>query len=110
MTITYAEQAYREALKTFEENLSSQQLRDVQRPTSLTELCSIATSINAKHSSKDDRKTIRFTERVSKVLGVLQPFDGILSSVAGADPFGAGNLIWSSIRFTFQLVEDAQRD
>ncbi|EGC49403.1 conserved hypothetical protein [Histoplasma capsulatum var. duboisii H88] len=108
MTITYAEQAYREALKTFEENLSSQQLRDVQRPTSLTELCSIATSINAKHSSKDDRKTIRFTERVSKVLGVLLPFDGILSSVAGADPFGAGNLIWSSIRFTFQLVEDAQ--
>ncbi|KAL2373766.1 WD domain-containing protein, variant [Blastomyces gilchristii SLH14081] len=108
MTITYAEQAYREALKTFEENLNSQQLRDVQRPTSLTELCKTAASINAKHASNDDRKTIRFTQRVSKVLGVLQPFDGILSSVAGAEPFGGANLIWSSIRFTFQLVEDAQ--
>ncbi|OAX82421.1 hypothetical protein ACJ72_03232 [Emergomyces africanus] len=108
MTITYAEQAYREALKTFEENLNSQQLRDVQSPTSLGDLCNIAKSINAKHASKDDRKTIRFTERVSKVLSILQPFEGILSSVVSAEPFGGGNLIWSSIRFTFQLVEDAQ--
>ncbi|OJD11177.1 hypothetical protein AJ78_08000 [Emergomyces pasteurianus Ep9510] len=108
MTITYAEQAYREALKTFEENLNSQQLRDVQRPTSLAELCNIATSINAKHASKDDRKTVRFAERASRVLGIMQPFEGILSSVVSADPFGGGNLIWSSIRFTFQLVEDAQ--
>ncbi|PGH12602.1 hypothetical protein AJ80_06660 [Polytolypa hystricis UAMH7299] len=108
MTITHAEQAYREALKIFEENLNSQQLRDVQRPTSLTELCQIASSINAKHAAQQDRKTIRFTQRVSKVLDVLQPFDGILSSLAEAAPMGGGNLIWSSVRFTFQLVEDAQ--
>ncbi|PGH15219.1 hypothetical protein AJ79_02584 [Helicocarpus griseus UAMH5409] len=108
MTITFADQAYREALKTFEENLNSQQLRDVQRPTSLAELCQIATAINAKHAAQQDRKTIRFTQRVSKVLNVLQPFEGILNSVLSAAPMGSGNLIWSSIRFTFQLVEDAQ--
>lgn len=103
MALSCADKAYREALKSFEEYLDNRKFQEIQRPSPLDDLCRLATETHGKYEA--DRKTIGFTERVSKVREALRPFDNLLLGVCKLAPKG-GKLIWGTIQFTFQQAEN----
>lgn len=82
-------------------------MREVQRPTSLDELCRIAEQISEKHEKNDNRRTIRVYEKLSNAREAMRPFDKLLEGICELSPAG-GKLIWGAVRFAFQLVEDNQ--
>lgn len=100
-----AEDAYQNALRRFEENLDSKQMKDIQQPTSLDDLCKIADQISKKHENNQDRTTMRVYEKLGDARENMRPFDKLLEGLCETSPAG-GKLIWGAVRFTFQLVED----
>lgn len=105
MVLTEADVAYQKALRGFEENLDSKQMKEIQRPTSLADLCSMAEEISKRHESKQDRRTMRFYKKLSSARDRMAPFDIFLEGLCDSAPIG-GRFIWGAVRFTFQLVED----
>lgn len=105
MVVSEAEAAYQKALRGFEENLNSKQMKEIQRPTSLDELCGLAGEISRKHERKEDRKTMRIYEKLNSARDRMRPFDILLEGLCDSAPAG-GKFIWGAVRFTFQLVED----